>query len=231
MSTLNQDTQEIEKFDQLADQWWDINGPMQALHAMNPPRLAFIEKQTALHNQTVLDVGCGAGLLSEALAKQGAIVTGIDLSPNAIRVAKAHAIAQSLSIDYHCQSIETLPNTLFDVITCLEMLEHIPDPCAMISTLSHYLKPGGSLIISTINRTSRAFFEAILGAEYLLNLLPIGTHHYANFIRPSEMQRFAKKAQLDFIALEGLQYQPFKKTARLCKAVCVNYLMAFQKQA
>lgn len=228
----NVNPEEIKKFNQLSASWWDPDGPMQVLHVMNPLRLDFINRHTTLKQKNVLDVGCGGGLLTEALARAGATATGIDLSPELIRVASAHAQQQQLTIDYQTVAVETLasqqPESM-DLITCMEMLEHVPDPQAIIHACTTLLKPNGQLFLSTINRTPRAFLLAIAGAEYLLNILPKGTHHYGQFIRPSELDTWTQAAGCSLRDLSGIHYSPFNKTCSHTENVSVNYLACYQK--
>lgn len=229
---MNIDPKEIAKFDKFAAQWWDYHGPLKTLHAINPLRLKFIEAWVPLHGKTVLDVGCGGGILSESLASAGAITTAIDGSEHAITVAKNHAQKQGLIIDYHCTLIESFcmeHPSQFDVITCLELLEHVPDPAAIITACAEALKPGGTIFFSTINRNVKAYLHAIIGAEYLLNMLPKGTHDFSKFIKPSELNRAANHANLELFALQGMGYQISTDTYSLNNDVSVNYLAAFRK--
>ncbi|OGT44347.1 MAG: bifunctional 3-demethylubiquinol 3-O-methyltransferase/2-polyprenyl-6-hydroxyphenol methylase [Gammaproteobacteria bacterium RIFCSPHIGHO2_12_FULL_40_19] len=231
MNTHNVDANEIAKFSALASEWWDLNGPMKPLHALNPLRLHYIQKHAEIAKKNVLDMGCGGGILTESLAKAGAITTGIDMSHDAIQIAKQHATQSQLIIHYEKTRIEDFatmhPNT-FDVITCMEMLEHVPDPCAIIQAASQLLKPNGLLFLSTINRNIKAFLSAVVGAEYILNLLPKGTHHYEKFIRPSELNQWAEKNNLVLRGLQGIDYHPFKNTFEMTDSVDVNYFIYFQ---
>ncbi|MCH9644226.1 MAG: bifunctional 2-polyprenyl-6-hydroxyphenol methylase/3-demethylubiquinol 3-O-methyltransferase UbiG [Gammaproteobacteria bacterium] len=228
---MSVDPEEIAKFDQLADSWWDLDGDMKALHQLNPLRLGYIQKHTDLNNKTVLDLGCGAGILSEALAKQNAKVTAIDLSGAALSAAKQHAEKTALTIDYQQISAEALsqskPNH-FDLITCMEMLEHVPDPSAIIKSCAKLLKPGGYLFMSTINRNIKSFLGAVVAAEYVLQLLPRGTHEYSKFIRPSELHQWAAKENLNMIDLQGIQYHVRSGAFSYCNSVAINYLVGFQ---
>lgn len=233
MNTVNVNPEEIAKFSALADHWWDKAGPMKPLHALNPLRLTYVKNHAEIKDKFVLDIGCGGGILTESLAKAGAIATGIDMSADAIRVAAQHAKQSGLTIQY--QQIRTeefaqLHANTFDVITCMEMLEHVPNPVAIIQAASQLLKPNGFIFFSTINRTLKSFFSAIIGAEYILNLLPKGTHHYAEFIRPSELTQWAEKNNLLLRDIKGITYHPFKKIFEMTNAVDVNYLVYFQKQ-
>lgn len=218
---------ELDKFNDLAQRWWDENGPQKALHALNPVRLDYVAQRMRLQDAQVLDLGCGGGLLSEALAKAGAKVTGIDLAPDLIKVAKLHRLESGVQVDYREQSAEALaeqaPGT-FDAITCMEMLEHVPDPAAILRACATLLKPGGRLFLSTLNRTPAAFALAIVGAEYIARLLPKGTHQYRDFIRPSELARWLREAGLQLEDVSGLMYEPWRNGARLISRTDVNYL-------
>ena len=228
----NVDQDEIAKFSALAKEWWDVNGPMKPLHGLNPLRLGYIENHTSLNEKHVLDMGCGGGILTESLAKAGAITTGIDMSHDAIEIAKQHAEKSALHIHYEKTRIEDFAQRYpekFDVITCMEMLEHVPDPSAIIAAASQLLKPGGTLFFSTINRNPKAFLSAIVGAEYILNLLPKGTHHYQKLIKPSELTRWAEKNNLTLRRLTGITYHPFKQLFEMTDSVDVNYLIYFEK--
>jgi 2-polyprenyl-6-hydroxyphenyl methylase / 3-demethylubiquinone-9 3-methyltransferase len=232
MSISNLDPAEIHKFSSIAEDWWDPAGPVRSLHAINPARLAFIKNHLSLAQQQVIDLGCGGGVLSEALAREHAQVLGIDQSEALIEVAKAHACAQYLPITYQVAEIEALSKEktgIFDVVCCMELLEHVPDPVTLIQACSALAKPGGWVFFSTINRCLRAYFLAILGAEYCLNLLPKGTHTYEKFIRPSELSAAARQAGLRLVKLQGLHYNPFTDQARLSASIQVNYLASFQK--
>jgi 2-polyprenyl-6-hydroxyphenyl methylase/3-demethylubiquinone-9 3-methyltransferase len=218
---------ELDKFNDLAQRWWDENGPQKALHALNPVRLDYVAQRMQLQDAQVLDLGCGGGLLSEALAKAGAKVTGIDLAPDLIKVAKLHRLESGVQVDYREQSAEALaeqaPGT-FDAITCMEMLEHVPDPAAILRACATLLRPGGRLFLSTLNRTPAAFALAIVGAEYIARLLPKGTHQYRDFIRPSELARWLREAGLQLEDVSGLMYEPWRNGARLISRTDVNYL-------
>ncbi|MCD6046162.1 MAG: 3-demethylubiquinone-9 3-methyltransferase [Gammaproteobacteria bacterium] len=227
----NVDAQEIAKFSKLANDWWDANGPLRTLHDMNALRLNYILTHTPLTTLNVLDVGCGGGLLSEGMALHGAKVLGIDLDEKSIAVAKQHAIASNLNITYQCTAIETLSQQQahpFDVITCLEMLEHVPDPAKIIQNCAQLLKPNGFLYLSTLNRSVKAYGLAIVAAEYILGLLPRGTHEFERFIKPSELTAYCRAAGLSLRHLQGLQYQPFKRHMRFCDDLNVNYIGLFQ---
>lgn len=228
---------ELDKFNDLAQRWWDENGPQKALHALNPVRLDYVAQRVPLDGARVLDVGCGGGLLSEALAKAGAQVTGIDLAPDLIKVAKLHRLESGVQVDYRQQSVESLaaemladggPGT-FDAITCMEMLEHVPDPAAILRACASLLRPGGRLFLSTLNRTPAAFALAIVGAEYVARVLPKGTHQYRDFIKPSELARWLREAGLQLEDVSGLMYEPWRNGARLISRTDVNYLACAAK--
>lgn len=225
----NFNREEIQKFDALANEWWDPKGPMQALHQLNPLRLSFIQRHTPLLGKNILDVGCGAGLLTEALAKEGATVSGLDLSPAALLVASEHARSEQLSIDYQECALENFhPAHRFDIITCMELLEHVPNPVELIQQCARLLKPEGLVFFSTLNRNLKAYALAIVAAEYLLNILPKGTHSYAQFIRPSELNTWAEAAHLSLVDLQGISYHPLQQNFALSKTVSVNYMMCFR---
>lgn len=223
------DLQEISKFAQNSNHWWDLEGPFKTLHDINPVRLEFILSQKPLSGLRVLDLGCGGGLLSEALAKSGALVTGVDAGIEAIEVAKIHAAGESLSIEYLCTPIEDYEGDLFDVITCMEMLEHVPNPASIFKECKRLLKPQGLLFVSTISRTFKAYLSAIIAAEYVLGLLPKQTHDYQKFIKPSEMASMARHLGFNLLSLKGMNYNPLSRTASLSDEVSVNYLMSFQR--
>lgn len=228
----NFDQAELDKFGALANRWWDPEGPQKALHALNPVRLDYVKQRIALQGAAVLDVGCGAGLLSEALAREGARVTATDLAPELIKVAKLHRLESQVSVDYRLQSVESLaaeqPGS-FDAITCMEMLEHVPDPAAIVAACATLLKPGGQLFLSTLNRTPAAFALAIVGAEYVARLLPKGTHHYQDFIKPSELAAWLRAAELQLEDVSGLAYEPWRNAARIIGRTDVNYLACAMK--
>jgi len=218
---------ELDKFGALASRWWDPEGPQKALHALNPARLGYVMARARLEGAKALDVGCGGGLLSEALAREGAHVTALDLAPELVKVAKLHGLESGVAVDYRLQSVESLaaeqPHT-FDVVTCMEMLEHVPDPGAVIEACARLLKPGGRLFLSTLNRTPAAFALAIVGAEYVARLLPKGTHQYRDFIRPSELGAWLRGAGLQLEDVSGLMYEPWRNAARVTRRTDVNYL-------
>jgi 2-polyprenyl-6-hydroxyphenyl methylase/3-demethylubiquinone-9 3-methyltransferase len=231
-AALNVDAAELAKFDALAHQYWDAAGPLRTLHSLNPVRAGFVAARTRLAGAAVADVGCGGGLLCEALARQGARVTGIDLSAAMIEVATLHAGAAGLAIEYRQQSAASLAAAAaaqFDCVCCMELLEHVPEPGMLIAELSRLLRPGGSLFVSTINRTARAFFGAIVAAEYVLGLLPRGTHEYARFLPPAELARAARGAGLELREISGLEYDPFTHSARLVPGTAINYLAFFSR--
>ncbi len=224
---LNVDPGEIAKFEALANRWWDPDGDLSTLHDINPLRLGFIEARAPLAGKTVIDVGCGGGILSEAMAGLGAFVTGIDASVGAIRIAKLHQARSKSRVRYLCTAPETLAaeeSGRFDVVTCMEIVEHVPRPGELVEACARLVKPGGHVFFSTINRTPAAYLLAVIAAEYLLHLLPQGTHDYARFIRPSELAAWMRAAGLRLVALRGLWYNPGTRRAVLGERVPVNYL-------
>ena len=225
---------ELDKFGALANRWWDPDGPQKALHALNPARLDYVAKRAKLSGAMALDVGCGGGLLSEALAKAGAEVVAIDLSPELIKVARLHKLESQVAVDYRLQSVESLAAErpgAFDVVTCMEMLEHVPDPAAIVGACAKLLKPGGRLFLSTLNRTPAAFALAVVGAEYVARLLPKGTHHYQDFIKPAELAAWLRAADLQLEDVSGLMYEPWRNAARIVGRTDVNYLACAYKPA
>ncbi len=225
----NVDQAEISKFSALASRWWDPNSEFAPLHAINPLRLGWIDHCAPLAGKAVLDVGCGGGILAEAMARLGARVTGIDLAEKSLKVAQLHRLESGVDVDYRAIAAEDLaaevPGT-FDVVTCMEMLEHVPDPASTVAACARLVKPGGSVFFSTINRNPKSWLFAIVGAEYVLRLLPKGTHEYARFITPSELAGFARQAGLEVQALNGMTYNPFTKVYALNpRDTDVNYLM------
>ena len=229
---MNADGAELAKFEASAAAFWDLRGEFRPLHLLNPVRVQFIAERTALAGSRVLDVGCGGGLLAEALARAGARVTAIDLAPAMIEVARLHAAESALAVDYRLSSAEQVAAAEpagFDVVTCMEMLEHVPEPAAMTATLAQLLRPGGALFVSTLNRNLRSFLLAIVGAEYLLNLIPRGTHEYERLIRPAELARWARAAGLTLSAMAGIELNPFTERVALSRNVTVNYLAHFQR--
>lgn len=230
----NVDLQEIAKFDEHAHHWWDPTSEFRPLHEINPLRLSWIESHVTLAGKRVLDVGCGGGILSEGMARRGAQVTGIDLSAAALEVAKLHLLESGLSVDYHLESVEdhaAAHPSAYEVVTCMELLEHVPEPESIVAACAKALTPGGWAFFATINRTPKAYLHAILGAEYVLGLLPRGTHDYAKFLRPAELARWARANGLEPVALQGLGYNPLTKTYRLIEETAVNYLFATRKAA
>lgn len=230
--TANADLGELDKFEAVAARFWDSQGEFRPLHLLNPVRVQYIAARAPLAGARVLDVGCGGGLLAEALAVLGASVTGIDLAPRMIEVARLHAAESALRIDYRVASAEELAAATpgaFDVVTCMEMLEHVPEPAAMVATLASLTRPGGALFVSTLNRNLRSFLQAIVAGEYLLRLLPRGTHEYERLIRPSELARWARAAGLTLADLRGIELNPFTGRAALGGSVAVNYLAHFAR--
>ena len=224
----NADPQELDKFSQLAHRWWDPQSEFRPLHEINPLRLAWIDRHAGLAGKKALDIGCGGGILSESLAQCGASVTGIDLSEKALGVAKLHLLESGRTVDYRLISAEELAQQMpgaFDVVTCMEMLEHVPDPASTIAACAALVKPGGHVFFSTLNRNPKSYLLAVVGAEYILGLLPKGTHDYARFIKPSELSRWAKSAGLEPDELIGMTYNPLSRKYRLCGDTDVNYLM------
>ena len=227
-NTKNIDHNEIAKFEALATRWWDPESEFRTLHQINPLRLEFINERAPLEGKKVLDVGCGGGILSESMATRGARVTGIDMGEKPLAVAKLHLKESGLEVDYRQTTAEALaieePES-FDIITCMEMVEHVPDPASVINACSRLVRPGGELFFSTINRTPKAWLFAIVGAEYLLNILPKGTHSYEKFIRPSELEKWARESGLVSKEITGMHYNPFTDHYWLAPGVEVNYLL------
>jgi 2-polyprenyl-6-hydroxyphenyl methylase/3-demethylubiquinone-9 3-methyltransferase len=222
------DPAEIAKFEAAAHRFWDVEGEFKPLHKLNPVRARYVAERAGLRGARVLDVGCGGGLLAEALARAGADVTAIDLAPSMIDTARMHAMESNLAIDYRVESAESMAQAhsgKFDVITCMEMLEHVPDPGATLATLARLVRPGGNLFLSTINRNLKSFALAIVGAEYLARLVPRGTHEYDRLLKPSELARFARAAGLDVADIAGLKYDPLREQCSLTHDPSVNYLM------
>ena len=225
----NVDQAEIHKFSELAHRWWDPNSEFKPLHEINPLRLTWIDGIAALRGKKVLDVGCGGGILSEAMAAIGAEVSGIDLSEKALKVAKLHLLESGLNVDYQLISAEAFAAQKpgeFDAVTCMEMLEHVPDPAAIVAACARLVKPGGHVFFSTLNRNPKSYVYAVIGAEYILNLLPRGTHDYAKFITPAELARMTRTAGLETGQLIGMTYNPLTKIYKLAPDTSVNYLMA-----
>ncbi|MBK8163314.1 MAG: bifunctional 2-polyprenyl-6-hydroxyphenol methylase/3-demethylubiquinol 3-O-methyltransferase UbiG [Gammaproteobacteria bacterium] len=227
-TTLNADAAEVAKFDAMAARWWDPEGPFKTLHDINPLRLGFIDARARLAGKDVIDVGCGGGLLAEAMAERGARVSGIDLAESSLAVARLHLLETGRQVDYRRISAEELaaesPATA-DVVTCMELLEHVPDPDTLVTACARLVRPGGSVFFSTLNRTPKAYLFAIVGAEYLLRMLPQGTHDYARFIRPSELGLWLRTAGLEVRELVGLGYNPLTRRYSLGQDVDVNYLV------
>jgi len=229
----NADPLELAKFSELAHRWWDLESDFRPLHQINPLRLDWIDDLAPLRGKRVLDVGCGGGILSDSMARRGADVLGIDLATKALRVAQLHALeAETAGVEYREVAVETLAAEMveqFDIVTCMEMLEHVPDPSSIVAACGRLLKPGGWAFFSTINRNAKAFAFAIVGAEHVLRLLPKGTHEYAKFIRPSELAGWCRSAGLDAMVTRGLEYNPFSRHYRLSSDASVNYLVACRK--
>ena len=228
----NIDSDEIKKFDNLASRWWDPEGDFKPLHQINPLRLDYICRHNDIKDLKVVDIGCGGGILSEAMSKKGAFVTGVDMAEKALNVAKLHQIESKTTVDYRLSTAEELSASqkeCFDVVTCLEMLEHVPQPADIIKSCADLVKPGGSVYFSTINKNLKSFLYAIVGAEHLLKLLPIGTHEYSKFIRPSEIDTWARDSMLELNDSVGLAYNPIFEKYSLTKNLDVNYMMHFTK--
>lgn len=232
--TVNADPAELAKFSELAHRWWDPESEFRPLHQINPLRLDWIDGQCTLAGKRVLDVGCGGGILADSMARKGADVTGIDLAAKALRVAQLHALeAQTANIQYREISVEALAKeqpASFDVVTCMEMLEHVPDPASVVKACSELVKPGGWVFFSTIHRNAKAFLLAIVGAEYILNMLPRGTHEYSKMIRPSELAANCRSAGLAVLSARGMEYNPLTRRYRLTADTSVNYLFATRRQ-
>ncbi|NSL54651.1 bifunctional 2-polyprenyl-6-hydroxyphenol methylase/3-demethylubiquinol 3-O-methyltransferase UbiG [Uliginosibacterium aquaticum] len=228
----NADEKELAKFSELAHRWWDPNSEFRPLHEINPLRLEWIDQHSSLKGKSVLDIGCGGGILAESMAGRGAKVVGIDLSDKALSVARLHLFESGQQVDYHKVSAEALateqPDS-FDIVTCMEMLEHVPDPASIVRACAKLVKPGGHVFLSTLNRNFKAYLFAVIGAEYVLNMLPRGTHDYAKFIKPSELSEHLRTAGLDAQELIGMTYNPFSKIYSLGRDTDVNYLMRAQR--
>ncbi|MGI9204932.1 MAG: bifunctional 2-polyprenyl-6-hydroxyphenol methylase/3-demethylubiquinol 3-O-methyltransferase UbiG [Woeseiaceae bacterium] len=228
----NVDPAEIAKFDALASRWWDPHGEFRPLHQINPLRVDYIRQRVELRDKDVLDVGCGGGILAEAMAESGARVTGIDMAEKPLAVARLHQAESGTSVDYRQSTAEDLADEMgaaFDVVTCLEMLEHVPSPKTVIESCTKLVRPGGDVFFSTINRNPKSFLFAIVGAEYLLKLLPAGTHEYEKFIRPSELDEWARQPGLQLMSSIGLHYNPITRDYSLGENVDVNYMMHFRR--
>ncbi|MBW8079204.1 MAG: bifunctional 2-polyprenyl-6-hydroxyphenol methylase/3-demethylubiquinol 3-O-methyltransferase UbiG [Gallionella sp.] len=230
----NVDPVEIEKFSQLAHKWWDPHSEFKPLHDINPLRLNYINRHVPLTGKVVLDVGCGGGILSEGMAGLGARVTGIDLADKALQVARLHLLESNRQVDYRKIAVEALATeqpARYDVVTCLEMLEHVPDPDSVIAACASLAKPGGWVFFSTLNRNPKSYLFAIIGAEYVLNMLPRGTHDYAKFLKPSELAQSCRNARLNVVDLIGMSYNPISKVYALGKDTDVNYMIACRKDS
>lgn len=230
---MNTDPGELGKFDSLASRFWDAAGEFAPLHQLNPVRARFIAERTQLAGARVVDVGCGGGLLCEALTREGSHVVGIDMAPGMIEVARLHAAQDGLDIDYRLVAADALAETQpggFDVVTCMEMLEHVPDPAAMVGCLARLVRPGGAIFVSTLNRNLRSFLLAIVGAEYVMRLIPRGTHEYERLIRPAELAQWGRTAGLTLQELAGIELNPFTRVARLTPNPAVNYLAHLERQ-
>lgn len=230
--TVNADPAELRKFSDLAHRWWDPASEFKPLHEINPLRLEWIQRKHPLAGKQVLDVGCGGGILSEGMAVAGATVTGIDLSEKALSVARLHLFESGLQVDYHHSSAEAFAEThagRFDAVTCMEMLEHVPDPASTIAACAKLVKPGGDVFFSTLNRNLKSYLFAVVGAEYILKLLPRGTHEYAKFIKPHELARYCRESRLETCEVIGLSYNPLTKVYALGRDTDVNYLVHAQR--
>ena len=229
---MNVDQSEIAKFSALAHRWWDPNSEFKPLHAINPLRLNWIKSFVNLEGKKVVDIGCGGGILAESISQSGADTTGIDLSEKALKVAELHALEVGANLTYRAISAESLADEQpeqYDVVTCMEMLEHVPDPASVVRACAKLCKPGGILFFSTLNRSPKSYLFAIIGAEYILKLLPKGTHEYAKFIKPSELVAFTRHAGLEMLGMKGLSYNPLTQVYSLSDDVDVNYMIAVRK--
>jgi 2-polyprenyl-6-hydroxyphenyl methylase/3-demethylubiquinone-9 3-methyltransferase len=235
MTTLaNADQAELDKFGEVAHHWWDPNSSFRPLHDINPARVAWIDSHAQLRGKRVIDVGCGGGLLSEGMAAMGAEVTGIDLSEKALGVARLHLYESGHKIDYRLVSAEAMADQApgsFDHVTCLEMLEHVPDPASTVAACASLVKPGGQVFLSTLNRNAKAYLVAVLGAEYMLNLLPRGTHEYTRFLKPAELSRLCRQAGLEVMEITGLRYNPFTREGVVGSDTDINYLLRARRLA
>jgi 2-polyprenyl-6-hydroxyphenyl methylase/3-demethylubiquinone-9 3-methyltransferase len=228
VSSINADPAELQKFAALAHRWWDPSSEFKPLHDINPLRLNYIDSIAKLNGKRVVDVGCGGGILSESMAQRGAEVTGIDLGEKALKVAQLHKLESGAEVDYRLVSVEALAAELpesFDVVTCMEMLEHVPDPEAIVTACARLVKPGGRVFFSTLNRNPKSYLFAVVGAEYVLNMLPKGTHDYRKFIKPSELSAWCRAAGLDVADMTGMSYNPLVKRYSLGSDVSVNYIL------
>ena len=234
MTTLNIDPAEINKFEELASRWWDSQGEFKPLHDINPLRLHYIDERVQLQGKRVLDVGCGGGILSESMARSGAHVTAIDMGKAPLSVARLHAMESELDIDYQQITVEELAEKFpgeFDAVTCMEMMEHVPNPASVIDACKTLVKPGGSVFFSTINRNPKSYAFAIIGAEYILQMLPKGTHDYDKFIKPAELDEWARQSDLELRNIIGMSYNPLTKTYKLGRDVAVNYMTHYLRPA
>lgn len=232
--TDNVNPAEIEKFSSMASHWWEPEGDFKTLHQINPLRLQLIDKTIGLKGKKILDVGCGGGILSESMASKGAIVTGIDLGKELIDVAELHSLDTGVNVDYQTISVEQLASqqaASFDSVTCMEMLEHVPDPIAIIEACATLVKPGGYVFLSTLNRNPKSYLLSIIGAEYVLGMLPKGTHDYASFIKPSELAAWCRQTDLNLIDSRGIEYNPLSKSFSMSQDISVNYICVFQKNS
>jgi len=228
----NVNPNEIEKFSAMASQWWDPEGNFKTLHQINPLRLNFVNKIVSLAGKDVLDVGCGGGILSESMALKGANVTGIDLGKELLDVADLHGLDSGVSVNYQHISVEELAAqkpASFDCVTCMEMLEHVPDPVSIIDACSSLVKPGGYVFLSTLNRNPKSYLLSIIGAEYILGMMPKGTHDYASFIKPSELAAWARQAELELVDSRGIEYNPISQSFSMAADISVNYICVFRK--
>ncbi len=232
--TANVDHAEISRFEQLASRWWDPHSEFKPLHEINPLRLGYIQRHTELEGKAVLDVGCGGGILSESMAKKGAQVTGIDMGEAALQVARLHRLESGVEVDYEHIPVETLADkrpASWDLVTCMEMLEHVPDPASVVDACARLVKPGGKVFFSTLNRNPKSYLFAIIGAEYVLRLLPKGTHDFAKFIRPSELDRWVRAAGMEIRDIVGMEYNPLTRVYRLGPDIDVNYMVTCIRDA
>jgi len=228
MTTLNVDPAEIAKFEELASRWWDNQGEFKPLHEINPLRLQYIDQRVGLAGKKVLDVGCGGGILAESMARSGAEVLGIDMGKAPLTVAKLHAMEAEIDLEYRQVTVEELAEEMpgqFDAVSCMEMLEHVPDPASIIKACHKLVKPGGDVFMSTLNRNPKSFLFAVVGAEYILQMLPKGTHDYKKFIKPSELSNWSREAGLELKDITGLTYNPLTKVYKLSRDVAVNYMI------
>lgn len=226
------DQKEVDKFNNLAHEWWDLDGKFKTLHHINPTRLDFIQKHTDLNQKHIIDVGCGGGILAEGMASKNAIVTAIDLAPQSIEIAKLHLHESNLQVNYECVNIEDFVShnsEKFDLLTCMEMLEHVPNPDFIVANCAQLLKPSGIAFFSTMNRNLKSYALGVIAAEYVLRLVPKGTHEYKKFIKPSELNKFLRNHGLEVIDISGIKYNPFNNQATLNKDIDINYIIACKK--